>query len=535
MAAPTRSCLPPWDLQQFDAEFWDRAQLARAAVAAHSADAWLPMLAKLQAGQPIVILALGSSIVDGHAGCFGSRAAAAAAGVGALPQAMRRYLNATEDATCAVAGYASAFLAAINATWPHPGHLLVNAGVAGTMLGQFARDVCVEGWLPAASGADLLLFETHGGDSENASTALKDIEQLYYETVTKMPPLRNATRGGALPSPPPLVLLHMHPIGPRHVAANGTGDDGSSACVGAFGSRCASCGAGDALAARLEAAAGNGVEDGLAAAVRRYGWSSISMRDALLAALCHGDGAKRMGWSSCELINAFMKDRVHPSLPGRRLLADAMIQLLLQTQEAVLARRECDASGAPGVALPATPLSRDAWTRSERRCVVAEQLKPRTARGWSFHETELVRNATVFKPGWLASEPGAVLEVSIGSTRLASLSRRRWPRLDARFLVSYERMGNARLECVAGCTCRASTLPAYLADEHESVEGAYGVLVSQADDCVVRVTTLPESQSPDGGTKFKLIGFSLVADRRGIEHSTPEAQTQTIRRRGALL
>ena len=342
----------------------------------------------------------------------------------------------------------------------------------------------------------------------------------------KMPPLRDATRRDALPPPPPLVLLHMHPIGPRQIAANGTCDDGSSACVGAFGSKCSACGAGDALAARLEAAAGSGVEDGLAAAVRRYGWSSISMRNALLAALRHGDGAKRMGWSSCELINAFMKDRIHPSLPGRRLLADAMIQLLLQTQEAALARRECAAAGAPGVRLPSAPLSRDAWTRSERRCVVAEQLKVRTARGWALHETEVVRNATVFKPGWLASEAGAELEVSIGSTRLASLSRRKWPRLDARFLVSYERMGNARLQCVAGCTCRASTLPAHLAEARESVEGAYGVLVSQADDCVVRLTTLPESQSPDGGHRFKLIGFTLVANKRGPDHGSDGKDAQ---------
>ena len=58
-----------------------------------------------------------------------------------------------------------------------------------------------------------------------------------------------------------------------------------------------------------------------------------------------------------------------------------------------------------------------------------------------------------------------------------------------------------------------------MADARESVEGAYGVLVSQADDCVVRVTVLPESHSPDGGTKFKLLGFSLVADKRGAERS----------------
>ena len=166
----------------------------------------------------------------------------------------------------------------------------------------------------------------------------------------------------------------------------------------------------------------------------------------------------------------------------------------------------------------AAPLSRGAWTRSERRCVLAEQLRPRTARDWEFHATELVRNATVHKPGWLAWEPGAVLELSIGSTRLASLRRRALPRLDARFLVSYEHMGAARLECVSGCDCLASTLQAHSADARVSVEGAYGVLVSQADDCVVRLTTLAESASPGGGHKFKLIGFTLAADHRGAHH-----------------
>ena len=509
-------CRPPWELQFFDADFWDRARLARAAVAAHSADAWLPLLAKLQAGRPIVVLAFGSSIVDGHAGCFASRATVAAAGVGALPQAMWRSLNGSEpDARCALAGYASAFLAAVNATWPHPEHVLINAGMAGTMLGQFARDACTDGWLPMARGADLLLFETHGGPDEDAAAALRDIERLYYETVSKLPPLRNATSALAQAVPPPLVLLHMHPIGPT-LAVNGTGDDGSAACVGRFGLGCAECGGGDALAARLEAAAGRGVEDGLAVATRRYGWSALSFRDALLAALRDGSDTKKLNWTSCQLINAFMKDRVHPSLPGRRLLADALIQLLLQTQDAALARPECAAAGAPGVPLPLAPLSRGAWTRPERRCTLAEQLRPRLARGWAFHETELVRNYSVHKPGWLADQPGAALEVNIGSTRLATLPRSARARLDVRFLVSYERMGAARLTCVAGCICRAATLQAHQAVARESVEGAYGVGVSQAGECVVRLTTLPDTAS--GGHRFKLIGFTVIAEHAERKH-----------------
>lgn len=507
-SACSGACRRPWELQYFDADFWDRARAARAAVSAHSADAWLPLLAKLQAGKPVVLLAFGSSIVDGHAGCFASRAAVKAAGVHALPQAMWRYLQNASTPQCAIAGYASAFMAAINATWPHPEHLLINAGIAGTMLAQFARDACTDSWLPAAKGADLLLFETHGGPDEDAKQALRVIERLYYETVTKMPnPVQNATSS----PPPPLVLLHMHPIGPT-LRANGSGDDGSAACVGRFGHDCGACaGNGSALAARLEAAAGHGVEDSLAAATRRYGWSALSFRDALLA-LLHGDDAQRMSWTSCQLINAFIKDRIHPSLLGRRLIADALIQLLLATQDAALARPECAAAGAPGVPLPVLPISRGAWARPERRCALAEQLQPRVATGWAFHDTEIVRNATVHKPGWLAEQPGAELEVSIGSTRLASLPPRGAARLDARFLISYdERMGAANLACVAGCSCRPATLRARLAGARESVEGAYGVRVSQADDCVLRLTTLADG----AGVRFKLIGFTLVAEPSG--------------------
>ena len=510
-SACSGACRKPWEIQYFDAEFWDRARAARAAVAAHSADAWLPLLAKLQAGQPLVMLAFGSSIVDGHAGCFASRAAVKAAGVGALPQAMWRYLQNASTPQCAVAGYASAFMAAVNATWPHPEHLLINAGIAGTMLAQFARDACTDSWLPSATGADLLLFETHGGPDEDAKQALRVIERLYYETVTKMPnPQPNAT-SSLPPSPPPLVLLHMHPIGPT-LKADGSGDDGSAACVGRFGHDCNACaGNGSALAARLEAAAGHGVQDRLATATRRYGWSAISFRDALLA-LLQGDDAQRMGWSSCQLINAFIKDRIHPSLPGRRLLADALIQLLLTTQDAALARPECAAAGAPGVPLPLAPISRGAWARPERRCALAEQLQPRVATGWAFHATETVRNATVHKPGWLAEHAGAELEVSIGSTRLASLPPRGAARLDARFLVSYdERMGAANLACVAGCSCRPATLHARLATARESVEGSYGVHVSQADECVLRLSTLADG----AGARFKLIGFTLVAEPSG--------------------
>jgi hypothetical protein len=65
------TCLKPWHTQaggQLSTERFFASRLARSAIATHSPDALRPLLAKLRSGQPVTLLAFGSSILEGGAG-----------------------------------------------------------------------------------------------------------------------------------------------------------------------------------------------------------------------------------------------------------------------------------------------------------------------------------------------------------------------------------------------------------------------------------------------------------------------------------
>jgi hypothetical protein len=579
----TTSCERAPRLQFFNSAFWDRARLARAAIATHTPDAWRPLLAKLRAGQPITVLGFGSSVVEGHSGCYAVDVASLhAAGVARAPPNMARVLNAT--GACRMPGYMSAFLHGVNVTWPHAGHLYVNAGVSAASLGGFASHMCVDAFLPSA--VDLLLFEQHGESSDAATTirrgaarrawkkglpghvsgrapaaalghaacaschcaprplavqlppsraaALRwrssarrashaaatyvaqkplsfslslplantnkrDVEALYFNTLSKLPP-------GAAGAPPPLVLLSAFTL----VDAPDTpGAQRITPCVGRFGDACsaAACSpdAAARLVARVTATAGSSIEDALAAAARRYGWATLSLRDALAAGI--RDGAPgALNWTECEWINAFLKDWVHPSLPGRRLLGDALLTLLLSAQDAADGDG-CDAPPPPPVALPAAPLVRGARAPSLRACEEPEQLGVTRADGWALVKTELVSGRLVHKPGWIATAPGAELVFNL-STRFAAAPAEARVALTLRFLTSYEHMGVAELRCVGGCACEPATLQAHAA-EHVSVEHSGGVQVTQAAQCALSLRVLDASDSPGAEHKFKLVGAAV--------------------------
>ena len=122
--------------------FWP-PELARAGVAEQRPGSWRLLLDKLNAGLPLTLLAFGSSIVEGHAGCFADSAQTLAqAGVASVPPGMNRTLD--ETGRCVRFGWASELLAAVNATWPHPQHLLVNAGRSAANLQSFASYICID-------------------------------------------------------------------------------------------------------------------------------------------------------------------------------------------------------------------------------------------------------------------------------------------------------------------------------------------------------------------------------------------------------
>ncbi|KIY99296.1 hypothetical protein MNEG_8663 [Monoraphidium neglectum] len=101
------------------------------------------LLDKLNAGQPITVAALGSSVVQDHGGSFHASLGQLRAAV-ASPHP-HIYGGATGEGGPAwvQTGWLTYFMRVVNETWPHPDHLLVNAG--GCDAGALARAGSIEG------------------------------------------------------------------------------------------------------------------------------------------------------------------------------------------------------------------------------------------------------------------------------------------------------------------------------------------------------------------------------------------------------
>ena len=513
-----RNCSKPWEEPAGEPPPYDRlfsSALARAAVASTWPDALRPLLRRLRSGAPLTLLGIGSSIVETHSGCYASREALALAGVAVTPPIMDRTLGRSPTDHCASSGFAADFLAAVNATWPHPHHLYLNNGRGGAGLDAFADYMCLDPSFPTVP-VDVLLLESRNVDvfpTNSAAELVRHVEKIF-DTVRRKVPL--AADGAA----PVVVVLHTFPLGDTQENAKRI-----ERCVGGFGQHCASCGAENvtAMQERLGRAFANTASspDLMAAAARRYGWSTLSLRDAMHAGL--RDGAhSALGWSACEWLNAFYKDRVHPSKQGARLMADALLQLLLQAQDAEdaacgdaadaaavgMAGADVSAVLLPPMQLPRfAPVAPGAFAAPLRLCNDVRHMEVRLSDGWEFTETEVVRNKTVHKRGWIGRTPGAALEFVV-ATRFKDVPPALNATLVVSFLTSYEHMGAAALTCVVGCACDGAALQGHVA-ERVSVEHSVALNVTQARECVLRLDVLPDTLS--GEHKVKLITVTANA------------------------
>jgi hypothetical protein len=253
---------------------------------------------------------------------------------------------------------------------------------------------------------------------------------------------------------------------------------------------------------------GNVAADAATALARRYGWAALSLRDVLLAGLRDGAHLQR-GWSACEWVNAFLSDRVHPSPQAYRLFADALIGLLVEAQDAEDAA--CGDGDADGIAVGLSrfaPMAPGAFDAPLRLCNDAAALEVRAAAGWHHAQTELVKGKLVHKPGWLATEAGSVLEFTVsthfqgepggepGANATLALTH----------LISYEHTGAAAVACVAGCACDGGVLQGHSVAQRVSIEATVELSVTQAQQCTIRLTVLPDTLS--GEHKVKLIGVA---------------------------
>jgi hypothetical protein len=362
--------------------------------------------------------------------------------------------------------------------------MLLNRGQAGMTLSYFLDVVCADASLPHA--VDLLLFENYMDNATCARCAPVrlgplEIEQLHHVMAHKFHVGTHAL--------PLVVLSYLWTTEPT--------DNNMSWAVGLARNRCVP-GWQHRMAASLRE---RSVEDNLAPALAYYGWSALSLRNAMWAGLRDGMPARHNLSSACEYASAFLNDQIHPNGAGMRLMGDALIALL----NASRAVYDADAHDPRP---PTRPLTPGAWARRHSMCTDAQQFETTTNgsdAGWAFVAEEEVRdrdtNVTrrVPKPGLLATTAGAAVTVLL-NTRFAKAPPDAAVTLHVHYLTSYERMGDAELSCVAGCACADTRLNGTV-PEAFSVTTIAALNVTQAERCALRLV----ARASPRGAKFKLL------------------------------
>jgi hypothetical protein len=483
----TPVCPKPWDMMEWKGEsLWNRTQLAAAARITTAPQVWAALRQRLDAGHPLVFVAVGSSIIEGG-GCFVSgEQAARDAGVHMLLRASmsgeswddKRLDPAAPVGRCQGDGFLSLFMRAVNTTWPHAGHLLVNLGRGGVDLGYWAN-MCTHSMMPAR--VDMLLVESHDVTGRELQDTLPAVVGHVAATNPNVA----------------VVVLSAPQIAPPRMVDSGVYPFSQDACVdgfGGYGMRCTWRGEARNRPGKFDYECSPQSIRGLSEWVHNdtafdiivtkqapaRGWTVISLRRAVVATYTPGN---RLGWSECEYINAFYSDEIHfGTWLGRRGAADALIAHTLFSDEQV--------------ARPAF-MPQPALAEKAKMCIDAEHFPVKRARGWSFLSDEPGAHHAIRKPGWVAMNVGDEAEVVFRMTVPVA-------NVTIEYLTSYERMGAFGVACAASCTCARQEVDGHV-HEHVSVMAMRAFEVRAGGECSIVFTVSERSSS--GGHKVKILGL----------------------------
>ena len=269
------------------------------------------------------------------------------------------------------------------------------------------------------------------------------------------------------------------------------------------------------------------------ALARHHRLPAASVRLAVRAAL-HAN-------SSEAALRAFTEeDFVHPNADGERQIAELIVAALWRaagcTDDDRLFPGYCSDDDVAGdvrrrdahhlaarvppptecAALPpAVPpmfsrsASDDTGDAASATCAFGDELRAHVleARGWSY-VVEMSGQGQP-KPGYIATAPGSSIDMCFRRSGGGKSASAAWWQLG--YLRSYEGMGMARGECVAGCKCASRTWDAHQTRRVSQVAVSKLRIdrwlrpteaAAAACPCVIRLTLLNESSS--GGHKFKL-------------------------------
>jgi len=470
---------------------WNRTQMALSARVVSVPQTWAALRRRLEEGHPLIFVAFGSSIVEGG-GCFVSgQQAVQDAGVHTLLRPSmsgedfdaRRTDPAAPIGRCEGNGFLSLFMSAVNATWPHPGHLLVNLGRGGVD-SAFWANMCTHSLMPMH--VDMILIESH----DVTSRELREFLPLIVGHVANESP------------DVAVVVLSSPPIAPPRMQDTGVYPFSQDACVdgaGGYGIRCTWKGEARNRPGKFDYECSPQAIRGISEWVRNQtgfdaliserapslGWTVVSLRQAVAAVY---DPDDRLGWSFCEWMNAFYSDEIHPGTwLGKRAGADALLANTLFSDE---------------VADGAAVIRQNASAEKPKSCIDAEHLPMRPIRGWSFVDDDRGATHEIRKPGWVA----LAAEDEAGLMFRTAVSGRPMSNVTLEYLVSYEHMGKFAITCVKGCTCERQEVDCHSL-QRVSVLAMHKFEASAVDECRMLIKVLEQTSS--GEHKVKILGLDV--------------------------
>jgi len=148
---------------------WDALFLQRAVAVTNHAQL-IPLFERLEAGLPLMVVGLGSSVVASNGGCYNNRAE--------LYKHVEHVRTNMNPEFCVPHGWLGSMMNDINNSWPHPGHVYINLGQPGGDITQYAQRWCFTGTLPKE--VDLFVVEDHGGWNFYKDKGAQ-IEQLFVQ------------------------------------------------------------------------------------------------------------------------------------------------------------------------------------------------------------------------------------------------------------------------------------------------------------------------------------------------------------------
>ncbi|KAG2491956.1 hypothetical protein HYH03_009688 [Edaphochlamys debaryana] len=242
----------------------------------------------------------------------------------------------------------------------------------------------------------------------------------------------------------------------------------------------------------------NTTEDLEGALSSYYDVPTVSLRNSAYQLMDRGKG---FTWYS-----TFMNR--HPGDAGHRMLGDLLVGLMQDTALGLALEPIDEAEDAAWREALPQPIHPGNTAPLKTLCVRSEKLPKYVVRadGWEYVDEGDEDNP---KPGFVATEPGSVLELELG-TQGFSLDRSKQLALILLYLTSYDIMGTAEIKCVSGCKCEPRIIDS-VNSRRESQTALAELLVPQSDRCRVAVTVLQETTS--NGHKFKVSGLVVKEAR----------------------